>query len=161
MDTVDARLRALDPLLRTMAAESVWSPSAREDCVQEARITVWRILQERPDAPPAYLHKSARRRIKEVSQTGRMTGGTYPRGVKADPLRGRPVSLSALGDMEQGKPVHSERTDRVRDAVDALPEAEREFIRRRFWERVRSRELSWSTWPAAREHLREALDLAA
>lgn len=84
------------PLYYAMAREYVDDPSMWDDCVQEAAIHVWRLKLRGLDNPPAYYHKAARRRIKEVAVRQTWTGHSGKHGKAIDPLRRPHDSLDVI-----------------------------------------------------------------
>lgn len=87
-------------LFYAMARDHVDDRNIWDDCVQEAAIHVWRLKQRGEDHPPAYYHKAARMRIKEVAMRQTWLGHTGRRGVPIDPLRRPHDSLDFMREQE-------------------------------------------------------------
>lgn len=130
-----------EPLISIMAAERAVPTSEWEDARQEARITFWRVLTDRPESSPAYVHKAMGRRIIEVSTRGTWTGYVSHRGYPIDPLRRR--DRDSLDDpdlfFEASSPevldsvLLAYHEGEILAAINALPPAWREYVILRFW----------------------------
>jgi hypothetical protein len=83
-------------LYYAMVAEHVADTSIWDDCIQEAAIHVWKLQQRGVEQTPAYYHKAARRRIKEVATRQTWTGHSGRHGKAVDPLRRPHDSLDLM-----------------------------------------------------------------
>lgn len=160
-------------LLATIAREQTGTRTDLfEDALQEARIAAWRVQADRPDASPRYVAKAVRRAALGVTLGRPMTGAPRHQGRKdaADTALQMPEHFDAPAAVTLDGVAESLT---VRDAVRALPEADREIVFLRFWRDLpahetgrvlgRPRGTIESAWHGRiRPQLREALgDLAA
>jgi hypothetical protein len=83
------RLKVADRLRGSDAATDVYA-----DLCNEARITAWKVLAKRPDAPPEYVSAAMSMRVSECLHRGTWTGMETHRGRPTDPLR-RPMHQRA------------------------------------------------------------------
>jgi DNA-directed RNA polymerase specialized sigma24 family protein len=85
-----------DALLYAMAREHVADRNLWDDCVQEARIHIWKLRRRDVPHSEAYLNKAARNRIREVATRQTWLGHSGRHGYPVDPLRRAHDSLDAL-----------------------------------------------------------------
>ena len=78
-----ARLEAFLPLInatgRRWARRLAWGGAEAEDLAQEAALALWRVLQERPDAPAAYLKSVADHGVRDALALGKSVDRLLPR----------------------------------------------------------------------------------
>lgn len=164
-------VESFETLIQTQVRERVYDPAKWEDCAQEARIALWRIMQRRPNMPRSYYAAVTRNRIRLVSQTGIMLGSEGVRGQPVDPLRQGYVPFELIySDVSPPAPVEADhaKVAKVREAISTLPETQQQHVHERFYEHIKQSEMSGSymLWLrpvyGARAKLHEALkDLAA
>lgn len=167
-------LESFEPVIGVIVRDLVTNPTIWDDCKQEARIIVWRILNDRPDASRPYIHKAIANRVRNAAFYGQITGLTNPSGKTRDPLRGKFESLDDLGDkgfdaaatapLEDPLSDESLTAQMVRDAVVTLPEKQRHHVVKVFYLGYSHRQSGpiGHRWYPAREKLRNQLkDLAA
>ncbi|MBU2008719.1 MAG: sigma-70 family RNA polymerase sigma factor [Chloroflexi bacterium] len=82
-DSAAARLEAFLPLTRAVARRWArrmgWDGTRAEDLAQEAALALWRVLQERPDAPAAYLKDVADHAARDALERGKSVDRPLPR----------------------------------------------------------------------------------
>ncbi len=165
-------IESFEPLISLQLKELVPEREKWDDCRQEARIAVWRVLKECPDAPRAYVATATRNRIRVVAKSNLMFGDPgAKRGKPVDPLRRRTLPLDEVRvDTAESQATEADpyRVRRVRAAIASLPPAQQTHVYERFYEQRSRKDMSGSAmlWcragRGARDKLREALaDLAA
>lgn len=145
-------LEGFRPLVEIIASERVRGQNNLfDDAVQEGLIAVWKVLQQRPDAPKAYLAGAARHGVNNLLR-GRSQTGQPSRQGRQD-AHDKAAWLPDNPDDDQEFPVPStdggmpevELVDvraLVRAEVGGLAERDREQVYLRFWEGLTSREIS-------------------
>jgi RNA polymerase sigma factor (sigma-70 family) len=128
-------------LLQIMVAERRVPPNDYEDALQEARITLWRVMSAKPDVAAAYLHRAAAYRITECRDRQTWTGHTRHHGQPTDPLRR--VDRDSLDDpdssFEAAAPevfdsvLIAYHEGEIVRALNLLPARDREYVVLRFW----------------------------
>lgn len=89
---------AMDHMLYAMAREYIEDRNLWDDCVQEARIHLWKLRQRGVPLSEAYSNKAARHRIMEVGRRQTWLGHSGRHGYPVDPLRRAHDSLDALNE---------------------------------------------------------------
>jgi len=137
----ESYVRDREPLLRIQAYERI-HPDNVPDAVNEARYTIWEVLQKRPDAPPEYVRAAAKTRITEVSMRGNWLGQPSQRGKPSvDPLRRADrdsfddpdflVEASAPEILDTLELAYHE--GQILEAIRTLPRRHQEYVVLRFW----------------------------
>jgi DNA-directed RNA polymerase specialized sigma24 family protein len=87
---------ALDRMFYAMAKDYVSDRSLWDDCVQEARIHVWKLRQRGVPRTEAYYNKAARNRIINMGSRQTWLGHSGHHGYPVDPLRRPHDSLDLM-----------------------------------------------------------------
>lgn len=114
--------------LRVLASQRTQGrPEMFDDCVQEGAIVIWQVLGRWPDAPRAYVTGAVQKRMAGVLRGDRLVGAPGHQGKKDASTSVVDSDVPELGTLEVG-----DWSD-VRDAVQSLPERDRELVFDRFW----------------------------
>lgn len=137
----EERIRERDRLSQIQVSEQSSDIGIRDDLIQEARIKIWQILQERPDAVTGLLSVATKYRIRELVQRGqKWTGMKGRQGLERDPLRREwtttddeewPLLIEAA-DVLSGVEMAYHHGE-ILDAIRALPLNHQEYVMLRFW----------------------------
>jgi DNA-directed RNA polymerase specialized sigma24 family protein len=141
-DEYEEVIREKERLLQIQVSERNRDAAIREDLIQEARITLWRVLERKPDAAPAYLHASTAQRLTELVTRGyQWFGMTGRQGLERDPLRrvdrdsfddpGFLVQATAPEVLDSILMGYHE--GEILDVIRALPRAHQVYVILRFW----------------------------
>lgn len=126
---------------------------AYDDMVQEAKIEVWRTIQDKPHVPATYVAKAARSRMREVLTGARpLTGGDSKPGPKYRPTTecvdwqdegaAEPVlHLLAAPDLLDAVELAYHRGELLH-ALGQLQPRDREYVVLRFWSGMTDTEIA-------------------
>lgn len=140
----EEEIRKRERLLAIQARERGFSDESREDVLQEGRISLWQTLEKHDgDVPPQYLNRASELRMREVATRETWTGHTRKHGQPTDPLRNHEKQsmddeafslgvLEVVNDVLSGVEMAYHHGEIVQ-AINALPEREREYVVLRFW----------------------------
>lgn len=134
------RIRERDRLIQIQVSEQSRDGSIRDDLINEARLTVWKVLCEKPDAT-GLLSVATKRRIGELVQRGqRWTGMETKHGHPIDPLRrphetvddeDHPVVVEAADVLSGVEMAYHE--GEILDAIRSLEPRHQAYVILRFW----------------------------
>ena len=140
-DEMEALILEKERLLQIQVSERNRDPNLRDDLINEARITVWRVLEKHPDASPAYVHTSSGNRIKEIVSGGIWFGMQGRQGLERDPLRRS--ERDSLDDpdflIEASSPdvmddlLMAYHEGEILEAIRSLPPNHQAYVILRFW----------------------------
>lgn len=138
---VEEVIREKERLIALQAAERHSDPNDWQDLLNEARITIWEVLNRRPDAPPAYIHAATRQRLTEVATRGVWFGMEGHRGKAIDPIRRKDRDSFDDPDfaIEATSPDVFDAVEwgyhegEILQAIRALPERYQRYVVLRFW----------------------------
>ena len=110
--------------------------------LNEGRITIWEVLQKRPDAPSPYLTAAMKQRVIEVLSRGKFTGMPSQRGKPSvDPLRRSDrdsfddpdfgAEFAAADSLDTVLLAYHE--GEILRAINELPQKHKEYVILRFW----------------------------
>lgn len=138
---IEEIVRRKERFTQILVSERVRDTNLRDDVLNEVRITIWRVLSKRPDAPDAYIHAAMKMRITEVMTRGVWTGMEGHRGMEIDPIRR--TDRDSLDDPDWDVVVRADdviekvlmayHDGEILDAIRALPRAHQEYVVQRFW----------------------------
>lgn len=106
-------------------------PDDYDDAVQEGMIAAWTAMERHPDKADNYYRSAARRGI-----LGFATDEHRPTGAPSRRGGGRKqndVEMTEIGDWDAPLPEVDLPDDRVRQAVAALDESDREIVFMKIW----------------------------
>lgn len=140
-DAIEEVIRAKERLLQIQVSERNRDAAIRDDLINEARITVWQVLEKRPDASPAYVHTASANRITKIVSGATWFGMEGRQGLERDPLRRTErdsfddpdflVEASAPDIFEGLLMAYHE--GEILDAIRALQPNHQAYVILRFW----------------------------
>lgn len=141
-DEMEETIREKERLLQIQVSERNSDTNVRDDLIQEARITVWRVLSKRPDASPAYVHASTGKRVVELVTRGHQWFGMEGRqGLERDPLRridrdsfdDPDFAIGATSPDVLDLVAMAYHEGEILEALRTLPTEQRTYVVLRFW----------------------------